>query len=172
MKPATLDVYHKHIKSIFKEDDPEFYDFFKTTMAEDLMKEMKEEQKRKYYLENPSREDKKIVFEIEQEDLRKIWLLGQAAEFDAECLTFCSYFWNLLCNIDRPAEKLKNTQLRDMLFNEWRQVYYFVRDPSSLATKVKSPKTRRSFGVLCYIPSGPTFQPYNLLWVRLLVCRL
>ena len=129
------------------------------------MAAIKKEHEEKYYRENPIRKEKKQIFEIQQEDMKLIYELGQYAHLDPKLLVTLSYYWCIQVNMDRPSEKLRGTKLADFWFQEWKGTHYFMRDPCGIVSKVKSAKTRRSFGILVYVPSAPAFQPYNLIRV-------
>ena len=163
MQPDTAQQYHRVCLIIFRVEDRKFFKFLHDEDTKDDLKDMFKTQKLDYDRENEKKET--AIMAIDKADLSTIYDLGQFVHYEPRLHSYLAYFWTLLSNCDRSAEKLEPTKLEDFKFEKYEEIWYVKRDPRKIQKKITNKKTERSFGLWVFIPNGPVHQPYNIIQV-------
>ena len=163
LSPVSIDCYHRVCLIIFRQEDKDFLNHLGTTDARDDMKDMFKKHKIDWEKENDSNDMQ--IMSIVREDLETIMELGNYVHYEPRLWSCLAYFYCILGNFDRSAEKINSTKLQDFEFKQWENLHYWMRNPTNIQKKISNQKTKRSFGIWVYIPGGPQNQPYNIITV-------
>ena len=167
MNSDAIQCYHRTLRSLIRDLDETFWNFMMKKKQTQQLSETFKIQKTKYMKQQEKIEnDLNEKMTITSEDLKIIWAAGEYSKPDERLEVCLAFFWLSIGNNDRASEKIKTTQIKDIQQANWNGIDYIKRDPTNVSKKVVNKKTRRSYGVIPYIPHCGDNQPYCIIMVR------